>query len=201
MQPENTRETEFEWGPLTVAEASYEKLLGVWKAIQTLEYFVFSSTFAFFLPFFWSKDFWPRPALDPMLVSLHNELLVHLECFAAVSTQETERGPCRVFSHENTFTLQPAFPQRISKRGRSFKISKCWALVFPPSVWHFWRVELLKSVSTMSGCLCFLLRKKGKSPLPGVSEDEGKKSLSFCNAQCTHHLEGEKKLPSSKLWF
>lgn len=57
MQPQNTTETEFEWGGLTAAEASYEKLLGVWKAIQNSEYFVFLPTFAFSLLFFWGKAF------------------------------------------------------------------------------------------------------------------------------------------------
>lgn len=39
-------------------KANYEKLFGIWEAIQNLDYFVFLSTFAFFFFHFLEQVFW-----------------------------------------------------------------------------------------------------------------------------------------------
>lgn len=54
MQPLNTEETELEWGGLIArGTANNEKLFGIWKAIQNLEYLV--STVAFSFLIFWGR--------------------------------------------------------------------------------------------------------------------------------------------------
>lgn len=81
-------------------KANYEKLFGIWEAMQNLKYLVFLSALAFSFLIFWGEAVGSlmRPALNVILISLHNDLLAHLECFAAASTHK-KREPCSMFSH------------------------------------------------------------------------------------------------------
>ena len=131
-----------------------------------------------------------------MLVSLHNDLLAHLECSAAVRTHEKEGDPAACF-HTKTLSPYNRLFRRGFKRGEDLLKYQNVELLCPCGV--SWMVELLKSLSTASECLCFLLRKKASPLFPESQKGKGKNRFRFVTLSVHITWRGRKCSPPPNL--